>query len=54
MIIVMKTALVNDRFSVVPENSTREKMETYARMSSTKTAVVFQGRKRYEEAEEEE
>lgn len=29
-------------------------LETLARMRSTKTAIVFQGRKRYAEAEEEE
>lgn len=54
MIIVMKTAFLNDRFSAIPEKRSKERMETIARMASTKTAVVFQGRKRYAEAEEEE
>ena len=50
----MKTAILNDRFSAIPEKSSKDKMEKIARMNSTKTAVVFQGRKRYAEAEEEE
>lgn len=51
---VMKKECFKEVLSLVKNRPLAGDLAAVARMNSTKSAVVFQGRKRYAEAEEEE
>ncbi len=50
----MKKECFKEIVSPVKENKLANELEAVAKTRATKTAVVFQGRKRYAEGEEEE